>query len=242
MASRNPVLTRARFGERAAVVGETMTLAGTIRKTFILLAIAAATMVYAWAGLPGVGVTAVYPLMIVGFIGGVGLLLYTSARPDRASVTGPLYAALQGLVLGVVTMALNARYPGLPQQAALLTVATLGVMLVAWRTGLIRATERFRTIVVSCTLSIFVFYIIAFALSLFGVAIPFLQEGGILGIGFSLFVTGLAAANLILDFDLIDRGIGSAPEQFEWFAAFGLVVTLIWLYFEILRLLTKLRR
>src|SRR5919112_85917 len=114
-------------------------------------------------------------------------------------------------------------------------------MLVAYRAGLIRATERFRTIVVSCTASIFVFYIIAFGLSLVGIYIPFLHEGGILGIGFSLFVTGLAAFNLILDFDTIEQGIGRAPAEMEWFAAFGLVVTLIWLYMEILRLLRKLR-
>lgn len=243
-ASRNPVLSRAGFDSSARTLTETMTLGGTVRKTFLLLAIAAGAMVYVWAGMPGLGYSqaAVYPLMIVGFIGGVGLLLFTNARPDLASITGPIYALLQGLVLGVVTLMLNAKYPGLPTQAALLTVATMGVMLVGYRSGLIRATERFRTIVVSCTLSIFVFYIIAFVMGLFGLYIPFLHEGGIIGIGFSLFVTGLAAANLILDFDLIDRGVGHAPAQLEWLAAFGLVVTLIWLYFEMMRLLAKLRR
>jgi uncharacterized YccA/Bax inhibitor family protein len=148
---------------------------------------------------------------------------------------------MQGIVLGLVTRILDARFPGLPIQAGLLTVATMGVMLVAYRTGLIRVTERLRSIVVSCTAAIFVFYVIAFGMSLFGLHIPFLHEGGVIGIGFSLFVTGLAAFNLLLDFDAIEQGIGRAPAEMEWFAAFGLVVTLIWLYMEILRLLRKLR-
>src|SRR5918997_553045 len=185
--SHNPVLARAGFDSQvqADTAGPTMTFAGTMTKTFALLGIVAAGMVY---------------------------------------------AAMQGVVLGIVTLILDARFPGLPLQAALLTVATMGVMLVAYRAGVIRATERFRSIVVSCTAAIFVFYVIAFGMSLFGLYIPFLHEGGVLGIGFSLFVTALAAFNLILDFDTIEQGIGRAPAEMEWFAAFGLVVTLIWLY------------
>ncbi|HEX6643631.1 MAG TPA: Bax inhibitor-1/YccA family protein [Gemmatimonadales bacterium] len=241
--SHNPVLRRGGFGEVRAE-GATMTLGGTVRKTFLLLGIAAAGMIYVWAGMPGVGMTpdVVYPLLAGSFVFGVALLIGTAMRPEYASITGPLYAAVQGLVLGVVTRIYDAQYHGLPATAALLTVATLVVMLVAYRTGVIKATEKFRTAVISCTFAIFVFYIIAFVLSLFGVRIPFLHEGGVIGIGFSIFVVGLAALNLILDFDLIDQGIGQAPEELEWFAAFGLVVTLIWLYFEILRLLGKLRR
>lgn len=246
-ASRNPVLARAGFdtaGTLEGVTGATMTLAGTIRKTLLLLGIAAAGTLYAWSGMPGVGLTeaTLYPLMIGGFVGGVALLIATSFRPEYASITGPVYAALQGVVLGIVTMVLNVQYPGLPFQALVLTSAVMLVMLTAYRTGLIQATERLRTIVVSCTGAIFMFYIIAFGMSLFGLYIPFLHEGGVIGIGFSLFVVGLAAFNLILDFDLIEQGIGRAPAQFEWFAAFGLVVTLIWMYFEILRLLRKLQR
>lgn len=245
--SRNPVLSRAGFEDAAlqdAAAGATMTLAGTIRKTLLLLAIAAAGTLYAWTGMPGVGLTetTIYPLMIGGFVAGVALLIATSFNPDIASVTGPVYAALQGVVLGVVTLVLNTTYPGLPMQALVLTAAVMLIMLTAYRTGLIRASERLRTIVVSCTGAIFMFYVIAFAMSLFGLRIPFLHEGGVIGIGFSLFVVGLAAFNLILDFDLIEQGVGRAPAQLEWFAAFGLVVTLIWMYFEILRLLRKLQR
>jgi uncharacterized YccA/Bax inhibitor family protein len=241
--SGNPVLRRAGF-DQVLAGAEPMTLGGTIAKTALLLGIVMAGMFYAWAGLPGLGMTetVVYPLLTGSFVVAVVLLIFTSLRPEYASVTGPVYAAVQGVVMGIVTMMLNVRYPGLPQQAAVITIATLGVMLVAYRTGVIKATERFRSVVVSCTAAVFVFYLIAFGLSFAGIYIPFLHEGGVFGIGFSLFVVGLAALNLILDFDLIDQGIGSAPKDLEWFAAFGLVVTLVWLYFEILRLLQKLRR
>lgn len=246
MASRstNPVLSRGGFDASVLAGGATMTFAGTMTKTLLLLGILFAGMTYAWAGLPGIGLTqdVVYPLLIGSFVVAVVLLVGTSLRPEYASMTGPVYAAMQGVVLGVVTLILNARYPGLPLQATLLTIATLIVMLVAYRAGLIRATERFKTVVISCTAAIFMFYIIAFAMSLFGLRIPFLHEGGVIGIGFSLFVTGLAALNLILDFDAIEQGVGRAPAHLEWFAAFGLVVTLVWLYMEMLRLLGKLRR
>jgi uncharacterized YccA/Bax inhibitor family protein len=241
--SHNPVLARAGFDTQVRAAGATMTLAGTLTKTFLLLGIVAAGMVYAWAGLPPLGLSpaVVYPLLTGSFVVGVILLVATSFRPEYAAVTGPVYAAMQGIVLGLVTRILDARFPGLPIQAGLLTVATMGVMLAAYRTGLIRVTERLRSIVVSSTAAIFVFYLIAFGMSLFGLHIPFLHEGGVIGIGFSLFVTGLAAFNLLLDFDAIEQGIGRAPAEMEWFAAFGLVVTLIWLYMEILRLLRKLR-
>jgi uncharacterized YccA/Bax inhibitor family protein len=157
-------------------------------------------------------------------------------------VTAPIYAALEGLLLGALSAILNLRYKGLPVQAVVLTVATLGVMLVSYRLGIIRATERFKTIVVSCTFAVAAFYVIALLMAMFGLYIPFLHEGGPIGIGFSLFVTGLAAFNLILDFDRIEQGVGRAPGYMEWYAAFGLVVTLVWLYLEILRLLRKLRR
>ena len=241
--SHNPVLARAGFDTLARATGPTMTLAGTLGKTALLLGLVAAGMVYAWAGLPPLGLSAavVYPLLTGSFVVAVILLLATSFRPEFAAITGPVYAAMQGVVLGIVTLLLNARFPGLPMQAALLTVTILGVMLVAYRSGAIRVTDRLRSTVISCTAAIFVFYVIAFALSLFGLYIPFLHEGGILGIGFSLFVTGLAAFNLLLDFDAIEQGIDRAPAEMEWFAAFGLVVTLVWLYMEILRLLRKLR-
>lgn len=243
-ATRNPVFSRAGFDEvYAEGDAGTMTLAGTIGKAFALLGIMSAAMLYVWFGMPPFGLSegVIYSLFIVGFVAGVGMLLYTTSHPEVAHITGPIYAMIQGLVLGALTLVINAEYPGLPLQAAVITIGILGVMLAAWRLGAIQATERFRTIVVSCTLGVFAFYCIAFVLQLFGVTIPMLHEGGIIGIGFSLFVTVLAAFNLVLDFDTIEQGIGRAPAQFEWMAAFGLVVTLIWLYTEVLRLMRKLR-
>lgn len=244
--TRNPALRRANFSNiRVAADGAVMTLAGTMRKTFILLAIMSAAMLYVWQGMPGIGLSpqVIYGLFIVGFVMGVGILLYTARDPEVARITGPVYAAVQGLVLGALTLVIsqNPAYRGLPITAAVLTVATLAVMFVAYRTGAIKVTERLKTIVVSCTLAIFAFYIIAFVASLFGVVIPMLQEGGVIGIGFSVFVTALAAFNLLLDFDFIENNVGHAPESIEWYAAFALVVTLIWLYTEILRLLRKVR-
>lgn len=243
-ATHNPVLARAGFDDAVAPAsGEVMTLAGTIGKTFLLLGIMMAAMLFAWAGMPGIGLSqrVVYSTFIMGFVVGVGLLIYTTRNSSAARMTGPIYAVVQGLVLGVLTLIMNAKYAGLPAQAAAVTVGVLGAMLLAYRVGVISATERFRTIVVSCTLGVFAFYCIAFVLGLFGVFIPMIHEGGIIGIGFSLFVTVLAAFNLVLDFDTIEQGVGRADRDFEWFAAFGLVVTLIWLYTEILRLMSKFR-
>jgi uncharacterized YccA/Bax inhibitor family protein len=238
--SSNPVLTRAGFAQ-ARTSGATMTLGGTVAKTGALFALLVAAAAYTWFRAATTGAD-VGTLMLVGIVGGFGIAIYTAFRPENARYTAPIYAVLEGLALGAISAAFNARYRGLPMQAVMLTMATFVVMLVLYRTGVVRATERFRTIVVSCTVSVAAFYVIALAMSFFGLRIPFLYEGGVIGIGFSLFVTALAAFNLILDFDLVEQGIGRAPAEFEWYAAFGLMVTLVWLYLEILRLLGKSRR
>jgi uncharacterized YccA/Bax inhibitor family protein len=240
----NPVLARATFATAAAAGAVPMTLGGTIAKTLVLLGILIVTATFSWlqAGAGLAQPDKLGTLFLVGIVGGFGVALYTVFRPQHAPVTAPIYAALEGLLLGSLSAILDLRYRGLPVQAVVLTVATLGVMLVAYRFGVIRATERFKTIVVSCTFAVAAFYVIALVMAMFGFYIPFLHEGGPIGIGFSLLVTGLAAFNLILDFDLIEQGVGRAPAYMEWYAAFGLVVTLVWLYLEILRLLRKLRR
>lgn len=240
----NPVLARATFAAASEAGTAPMTLAGTIGKTLVLLGILTVTATFSWLQ-TGAGLAEpdkLGTLFLVGIVGGFGVALYTVFRPQHAPVTAPIYAALEGLLLGSLSAILNLRYRGLPMQAVVLTVATLGVMLVAYRLGIIRATERFKTIVISCTFAVAAFYVIALVMAMFGLYIPFLHEGGPIGIGFSLLVTGLAAFNLILDFDLIEQGVGRAPAYMEWYAAFGLVVTLVWLYLEILRLLRKLRR
>ena len=240
----NPVLARADFRPTSSAGTGTMTLNGTISKTMILLGILTVTATFAWLQ-TGAGVSEpdkLGTLFLVGIVGGFGVAVYTVFRPEHAPVTAPIYAALEGLLLGALSAILNLRYRGLPVQAVVLTVATFTSMLLAYRFGLVRATERFRTIVVSCTFAVAAFYVIALAMAMFGLYIPFLHEGGPIGIGFSLFVTGLAAFNLVLDFDLVEQGVGRAPTYMEWYAAFGMVVTLVWLYLEILRLLRKLRR
>jgi uncharacterized YccA/Bax inhibitor family protein len=240
----NPVLSRADFRPASLADDGTMTLGGTIAKTLVLLGILTATATFAWLQ-TGAGLAEpdkLGTLFLVGIVGGFGVALYTVFRPEHAPVTAPIYAALEGLLLGSLSAILNIRYRGLPVQAVVLTLATLGVMLASYRLGIIRATERFRTIVVSCTFSVAVFYVIALVMAMVGLYIPFLHEGGPIGIGFSLLVSGLAAFNLILDFDRIEQGVGRAPTYMEWYAAFGLLVTLVWLYLEILRLLRKLRR
>lgn len=221
-----------------------MTLNGTISKTMILLGILTVTATFAWLQ-TGAGIAEpdkLGTLFLVGILGGFGVALYTVFRPEHAPVTAPIYAALEGLLLGSLSAILNLRYRGLPVQAVVLTVATFAVMLVSYRFGLIQATERFKTVVVSCTFAVAAFYVFALVMAVFGLYIPFLHEGGPIGIGFSLFVTGLAAFNLILDFDRVEQGVGRAPGYMEWYAAFGMVVTLVWLYLEMLRLLRKLRR
>jgi len=159
-----------------------------------------------------------------------------------APVTSPLYAVCEGLALGGISAMFEAQYPGIVIQAVALTFGTLFGLLMAYRSGLIKATENFKLGVVAATGSIFLIYLVGFVLGFFGIAIPYIHQSGTIGILFSLFVVVVAALNLVLDFDFIESGVASgAPKYMEWYAAFGLMVTLIWLYLEILRLLAKLR-
>lgn len=243
--SHNPVLRR--IGAGAPTVDATpMTVAGTVRKTAALLGLVVVTAAAAWRSL-GTGrfpYELLTPVMIGSIVVGIGLCLLVTFRPLTASWAGPLYAACQGTALGLISAATNAQYNGLPMTAVGLTVGTFGVMLVAYRTGLVKVTDRFRAVIVGLTGGLAVFYLISLGLNLFaGYTIPFLIEGGLLGVGFSLFVTGLAAVNLLLDFRAIEDGVtAGAPAAYEWAFATGVTVTLVWLYLEILRLLRKLRR
>jgi uncharacterized YccA/Bax inhibitor family protein len=158
-------------------------------------------------------------------------------------MTAPIYAALEGLALGGISAVFESRYPGIVSQAVFLTFGTLAALLIAYRSGWIKATENFKLGVVAATGGIFFVYLISFVLSFFGVSIPLIHGSGVFGILFSLFVVVIAALNLVLDFDFIEQGAEQgAPKYMEWFAAFGLMVTLIWLYLEILRLLSKLQQ
>jgi len=157
-------------------------------------------------------------------------------------VTAPIYALLEGLVLGGLSAVLELRYPGIAIQAVSLTFGTLFVLLIAYRSGWIKVTQKFRLGVVAATGGIFFFYLLEMVLSFFGIQFTSINGSGVIGIGFSLIVVGIAALNLVLDFDFIEQGVQlGAPRYMEWYGAFGIMVTLVWLYLEILRLLAKMR-
>jgi uncharacterized YccA/Bax inhibitor family protein len=220
-----------------------MTLNGTINKTGILLLCAVATAAWTWNSFLQTGDLSVAgPMILVGAFGGLIVALITSFKKEWSPVTAPIYALLEGLVLGGFSALLNLRYPGIAIQAVGLTFGTLFVLLLAYRSGLIKVTQKFRLGVIAATGGIFLFYMLELLLSFFGINFMTVNDAGPIGIGFSLIVVGIAALNLVLDFDFVEQGVTyGVPKYMEWYAAFGIMVTLVWLYFEILRLLAKMR-
>jgi uncharacterized YccA/Bax inhibitor family protein len=242
MRSGNPVLKSDTFD--IASEGARMTLGGTVNKTAILLALVLITAIYTWGRFFSTGnPAAIMPLVWTGAIGGLVMCLVTVFKKEWAGVTAPIYALLQGLLVGGLSAFYESRFPGIVIQAVGLTFGTLACLLLAYKSGLIKATENFKLGVVAATGGIALLYLVSFAMSFFGKPIGFIHEGGLFGILFSGFVVVIAALNLVLDFDFIEAGAeNGAPKYMEWYGAFGLTVTLIWLYLEILRLLSKLRR
>ncbi len=243
MRTSNPALNEQVFRGAGAAFGETMTVQGTVNKTGILLLCAVATAAWTWnIFLHSHSPEAVGPLALVGVIGGLIFAFATIFKKTWAPVTAPIYALLEGLVLGSVSAILEVRFPGIAIQAVSLTFGTMVALLLAYRSGLIRVTDKFRLGIVAATGGIALFYVIEMILGFFGVHFTAVNGSGAIGIGFSVFVVIIAALNLVLDFDFIESGArAGAPKYMEWYGAFGLMVTLIWLYFEILRLLSKLR-
>jgi len=241
--SGNPVLKESTFrGLPVAAEGEGMTIEGTVNRTyvlFMLLIVGVAAAVVAEE-------TALYGLMMLGAIGGLIAAVVTVIRKQWAPITAPIYALLEGLFVGAISLVMEAAYPGIVLPAVSLTFGTLFALLAAYRSGLIKVTQNFRLGVAAATGAIFVVYLAQFVLGLVGVQVGVLHEAifgaGLLGIGVSIVVIVVAALNLVLDFDFIEQGAAArAPKYMEWYGAFGLLVTLIWLYLEILRLLSKLR-
>jgi len=180
--------------------------------------------------------------MGLGFILGLIMAFITCFKPAWSPTTAPIYCLFEGLFLGGFSAFINAAYPGIPLLAVSLTFGILFSLLMAYKSGWIQATENFKLGVVAATGGIFLVYLVSFILSFFGGGIPFIHSSGLIGIIFSFFVVGIASLNLVLDFDFIEQGSeDGAPRYMEWYAAFGLMVTLIWLYIEIVRLLVKLR-
>jgi uncharacterized YccA/Bax inhibitor family protein len=220
-----------------------MTLSGTVNKTGILLLCAFATAAWTWRLFVQSGdFTTVTPLLLVGGIGGFICAMVTIFKKEWSPVTAPIYALLEGLLLGGLSALFNVRYPGIAIQAVSLTFGTLFVLLLAYSSGLIKVTQKFRLGIVAATGGVMVFYLLQMLLGLFGFRFLAVNGSGPIGIAFSLFVVAIAALNLVLDFDFIEQGVNfGAPKYMEWYGAFGIMVTLVWLYLEILRLLSKLR-
>ena len=247
MRSGNPALGQNTFLDVGSgrVVGNdgTMTLNGTVNKTGFLLLLIMVAASYTWSRYTGPeSAGALMPYLLTGAIGGLIVALITVFKKTWAPVTAPVYALLEGLFLGGVSAMMEVRFPGIVMQAVGLTFGTLAALLVAYRSGLIRATENFKLGVVAATGGIFLLYLVNIVMGFFGHSIGFIHESGWMGIGFSAFVVVVAALNLVLDFDFIENGVeNGAPKYMEWYGAFGLIVTLVWLYLEILRLLSKLQ-
>jgi uncharacterized YccA/Bax inhibitor family protein len=250
VATSNPAFSRDLFPGYEQVYGvprsTTMTVQGTIGKTFVLLVILFATALWSWNAIAAGQVA--FGILAVSAIAGFILAMITIVKPTAATWSAPLYAAAEGVFLGAISQVIQLQYGekfpgagGIIMQAVSLTCGVLMIMLFVYATRLIRVTDKLKTGIVVATGALCLFYLISMLLRLFGVGVPLLFSSTPLGIGFSLFVVGLAAFNLLLDFDFIEQAAHSqAPRYMEWYGAFGLMVTLIWLYLEILRLLMKL--
>ena len=246
--SGNPTLNNNTFAGLAPTA-EGMTIQGTVNKSFFLLLLVLVTATWIWSRVDALepaqlaqSVAEVTPWMVGGAIGGLIMALVTVFKKQWAWFTAPIYALLEGLLLGGLSAILEAQFSGIVIQAVALTFGTFFCLLLAYTSRLIKVTQNFRLGLAAATGAIFLIYLASFVLGFFGINIPYIHESGLIGIGFSLVVVVIAALNLVLDFDFIENGAArGAPKYMEWYAAFGLLVTLIWLYIEILRLLSKLR-
>jgi uncharacterized YccA/Bax inhibitor family protein len=220
-----------------------MTLSGTVNKTGILLVCAFATAAYTWYRFTLSRDPAdVSGLLLLGVIGGFICAMVTIFKKEWAPITAPIYALLEGLFLGGVSAMFDVRYPGIAIQAVGLTFGVLFVLLLAFSSGLIKLNDKMRLGIVAATGGIAVFYLVQMVMGFFGIHLIAINSGGPIGIAFSLFVCAIAALNLVLNFDFIQQGVNyGAPKYMEWYGAFGIMVTLVWLYLEILNLLAKLR-
>ena len=240
MRTSNPTLNDNTFTGAIAVGEQRMTIQGTVNKTAALLVIVMFAAIFTWQKFAA-NPAGAWPLMIGGAIGGFIIGLVTTFKKEWSPVTAPIYALCEGLFVGGISAVYNAKFNGIVLQAGMLTFGTLFALLAAYCTGWIRATENFKLGVVAATGGICIMYLVSWVLSMFNVNMSFMHGSGLLSIGISAFVVVIAALNLVLDFGFIEQGAEvGAPKYLEWYGAFGLLVTLVWLYLEILRLLAKL--
>jgi uncharacterized YccA/Bax inhibitor family protein len=245
LSGSNPTLSEERFNRHAYLTGESpasrMTIEGTLNKALILAVLVIASSMMVWMVVAANQALAI-PMTLTGIIGTLAISLVIAFKMDMAPTLAPIHAILEGLFVGALSQVLNKMYPGIVAQAITITLGIMLTMLVLYRTGIIKATPMFVKVVSICTIGIGVTYLISIGISLFGGRMPFIHDSTPLGIGISLFTAGIAALNFVLDFDMIERGAEQGQPKFmEWYGAFGLMVTLVWLYIEILRLLRKLR-
>jgi uncharacterized YccA/Bax inhibitor family protein len=240
--SNNPVLKEKAFAGQA-ITGEAMTIQGTVNKTGLLLLFVVVAAAWTWGMVHSETPEAAYPWMMGGAIGGFILALVTVFKSNWSPITAPVYALLEGLFLGGISAILDKTYHGIAVQAVSLTFAVMFVMLLAYKFGVIRATRGFKLGVIAATGAIALLYLANMVMSVFlHRPMSFLYSASPLGIGISAVIVIIAALNLILDFDMIENAARmGAPKYMEWYGAFGLMVTLVWLYLEILRLLSKMR-
>ena len=241
--SNNPVLKESAFSGQMAT-GATMTIQGTVNKTGLLLLCVVVTAAYTWGLSHSETPEAAFPWMIGGVIGGLIVALVTVFKQQWSPITAPIYALLEGFALGGISAMFERSYHGIATQAVMLTFAVLFVLLLAYKTGIVKATRGFKLGVLAATGAIALLYLVNILMSLFfHTQMSFLYSSTPLGIGISIVIVIIAALNLVLDFDMIETGARmGAPKYMEWYGAFALMVTLIWLYLEVLRLLSKTRR
>jgi uncharacterized YccA/Bax inhibitor family protein len=246
--SGNPTLTQKMFDKSMHIEANmqgTMSVRGAVNKFGFLMLMVVAGAAYNWHLFEQGQPSLVYTLMITGAIGGLVAALVITFKPNWAGYLAPLYGLLEGLFIGGISAIINAqfaeKYPGLIMQAVGLTFGVAIAMFLLYNFRVIKATEKFKSVIIGATLGIAVFYLLTMVLRMFGVTVSFMYDSSMLSIGISLFIVAIAALNLIMDFDLIEQGAErGAPKFMEWYGAFGLLVTMVWLYMEILRLLSKL--
>ncbi len=246
--SGNPTLTEKMFDkslELDASLQGSMTVRGSINKFGFMMVMLIAGAAYNWHLYQELQQNTMQTLMYVGIFGGLITAIAISFKPNWAPFLAPLYALLEGLFIGGISVIMNAafakNYPGLVMQAVGLTFGVAISMFILYNFRIIKATERFKSVIFTATLGIGIFYLLTMVLGFFGINVSFMHDSSLLSIGISLFIVGIAALNLILDFDMIEQGAErGAPKFMEWYGAFGLMVTIVWLYIEMLRLLSKL--
>jgi uncharacterized YccA/Bax inhibitor family protein len=240
----NPILRTKAFNQTGVITGDRMTVAGTIGKSIIMLVLLTLTAGWVWGQFYATGsAQAVMPYVLGGVIGGLVFALATTFKPNWSPITAPLYAICEGLALGGISALFEMSYHGIVIQAVGLTLAVAFGMLVLYRTGIIKVTDRLRRMIFAATTGILLFYLVTWVVSFFGVDTSLVYGHSGLSIGISLLIVGIAAFNLVLDFDIIAQQTAvGAPRFMEWYGAFALMVTLVWLYLEILRLLGNTRR